>query len=214
MAKKKEEVQPEVAPVALPKGVSQELFDEIKATIISGFAAKQDPDAIKSAIFASGVPFSKLNKLYSMITTAENLVANPKDIADGISAGIKSVKLKYTETYADLAVYIVKICESVRGATHSKVESAFKKAFKENETDFPRKPAKTRGRMGIVSKTLINVFKDNPSASQDDCEKALSLVTKTPKNANDYAKMYHKMCYALVNRLSALEVLTVFSKDA
>lgn len=205
---------PVEAPTGLPKGISQEMYDEVKATIISGFDAKQDPDAIKSAIFSSGVPFSKLNKLYIMITTSEGLVASPKEITEGIAKGVAAAKLTFEESYADLAVFMEDICDEIQGATQSKVLSAFKKVFKENEVDFPRKPAPSRGRMGVVSKTLINVFKGNPNATEKDCTEALIPVTKTPANAEHYAKQYHKMCYALTHRLSALEVLTKFSKDA
>jgi hypothetical protein len=205
------------AAVKLPKGVDQETYDKVRGIILSGFKAKQSPDAIKSAIFAEGVPFSKLSVLYSMITKAEKLVADPKEIAAGVDAGIKAMKIKFGGKkpieYGDLAPGIANIVETVKGATESRVITALKKLFEENETPFPRKPAPTRGRMGIVAKTVINVFKKNSKASEAELKEALVKVTKTEKNADDYSKQYHKMGYALANGLSANEVLTVFSKD-
>jgi len=198
---------------SLPKGISQEMYDTVKATILSGFAANQTPDAIKSAIFASGVPFSKLTKLYSMITQAEGLVVDPKLVNTGLATEMKKVKINYEASYEELSAVADTVAAAVKGATAAKVLSMIKASFKENEVEFPRRPAPSRGRMGVINKTLIDVFKENPKATELELEQALAKITKTPKNANDYAKQYHKTCYALANGLSANQVLTVFSAD-
>ena len=212
---KKEAVKEVVKEVAKEtvSGIKEEKYNQVKAIILSGFKANQTPDAIKSAIFRTGVPFSKLSKLYTIITREEKLVEDPKVVADSLKKELAAVKLTLKETYGELSDIADKISLKVKGASSSKIISIFKGMFKENEVEFPRRPAPTRGKMGIINKTLIDVFKTNSKATEKDCENALVKVTKTPKNANDYAKQYHKMCYALANKLSSLEVLTVFSAD-
>lgn len=194
-------------------GIKEEMYNQVKAIILSGFKANQTPDAIKSAIFKTGVPFSKLSKLYTIITREEKLVEDPKVVADSLKKELATVKLTLKETYGELSDIADKISLKVKGASSSKIISIFKNMFKEKEVEFPRRPAPTRGKMGVINKTLIDVFKANKKATEKDCENALVKVTKTAKNANDYAKQYHKMCYALANGLSSLEVLTVFSAD-
>jgi hypothetical protein len=205
------------AAVKLPKGVDQETFDKVRNIIHSGFKAEQSPDTIKSAIFAEGIPFSKLSTLYSMITKADKLVADPKEVAAGIQAGVKNMKLNFKRKtpyeYKDLAPGIAAILDEVKGATETKVLTVLKKMFAEAEVPFPRKPAPTRGRIGVVAKTVINVFKKNSKASLEELEEALKPNVKSDKVANDYAKQYHKLGFALANGLSANEVLTVFSKE-
>ncbi len=209
----KEKETVEAPKLKLPKGVSQEMYDETKAIILSGFKAEQDPNAIKSEIFKGGVPFGKLTTLYNMITKSEGLVVDPKIVTAAVTKALDKITLKGDEDYAALATIATDISKNIKGATVAKVITKIKTWYKENEMEFPRKPAPTRGRMGAINKTLINVFKENKKASEADCKKALIDVTKTPKNAEYYAKQYHKMLYAVANGLSANEVLTVFSAD-
>ena len=198
----------------LPAGVDKAMYDKVKAIIVSGFKAEQTPDAIKSAIFGAGIPFSKLSKLYALITKSEGLVVDPKEIVAEIMKVLPAALAKLTleETYDQLSAVADKVAAQVKGANSAKVMSLLKSHYKDEEVEFPRKPPAARGRLGIVNKTLIDVFKKNPKATEKELETALAKITKTPKNANDYAKQFHKMCYALANQLSTLEVLTVFAE--
>ena len=209
VAKKQEKVE-----IKLPAGIDEKMYNRVKTIIFSGFKADQTPDAIKSAIFKEGVPFSKLSKLYSMITKSEGLVVDPKIVISEIRKALSNVKLTFEETYGQLIGLSEEIAKPIKGCQVSKVMYVLKTVFKENEVEFPRKPAPVRGRMGIINKTIVNVFKKNSKASQDDLYEALKEVTKTIKNADDYAKQYHKMAYALANGLSANEALTVFAKES
>lgn len=198
--------------IELPKGVNQKMYDMAKKIIVSGFKADQTPDAIKSALFSQDIPFSKLNKLYTMITRSEKLVVDPKEVNMEIGKVLGKTKLKYDESYAQLEELAGKVAENIDGATPAKVIAALKVIFKENEKDFPRKPAPTRGRMGVLNKTMIDVFKKNKKATEKELFEALAKVTKTEKNAMDYTKQYHKMLFAVANDLSSLEVLTLDAK--
>lgn len=206
-------LDPEVFQIKLPSGIDQDTYDKVKHIIVSGFKADQTPDAIKSAIFATGVPFSKLSVLYSLITKSEKLVVDPKIVIAAVRTALDNVDVTYEETYAELEALAATIAEPIQGCQPAKVLYVLKGIFKENEAEFPRKPATARGRMGIINKTIVNVFKKTPKATQAELYTALKEVTKTLKNADDYAKQYHKMAYALSNSLSANEALTVFAKE-
>lgn len=196
------------------KGINQEIFNSTRNIILSGFRANQTPDNIKSAIFKSGVPFSKLNKIYSYIVKDENLVISSKEISEGISGALTEYGESLLEAaYSEIAELVEAIIENVKGSTKGKCMAAIRKLFLENEKELPRKSAPIRGRMGTVAKTLINVFAENSEATEEDCKEALTDVVKTEKNASDYAKQYHKMLFAVANGLTANKVLTVFSDN-
>jgi predicted SprT family Zn-dependent metalloprotease len=84
----------------------------------------------------------------------------------------------------------------------NKIYNEVKKLFPE---DFP-KPQK-RGKLGIINRTLIEVFTTNKAATEEDLYKALRKVTKNERCAKDYTKQYYRMCKALANGLAAEDVI-------
>ncbi len=215
MAKKetpKDETSKEETPKEPIKGVSQELYDTARNIIISGFKNKASADVIKTTLIKEGgVPFNRLPKLYSVITQAEGLVVNIQDLKASIKDVVVKVPWTFKETYEAILEVVGHIVESVKDADKSRCISVIKTHFKENEKEFPRRPATTRGRMGGINKTLINVFAENKEASEKDIREALKGVVKTDKNAADYAKQYHKLLYAVANGLTANKALTAFA---
>lgn len=206
MQSKKEETN-----VTLPKGVKQEQYDTARKIILSGFKAEQDPDAIKSALFEAGIPFSKLSRLYTVITIGEKLALDPKEVKKIIADMIGKIKWTFEEDWMAVAKIAADIKAKAKGATEGKVLGAIKNHFIDNEAEMPRKPAAVRGRIGTVPKTVIDVFAANKKATLKDLEKALVPNVKSPKVANDYAKMYHKIGYAIANGLTSLQVMTELS---
>lgn len=204
---------PEVPKTKLPKGVTQEQYDTAKRIIISGVGADQEPDAIKSAMFEAGIGFSKLSRLYAVITVAEGLALDPKEITKIVDAEIKNIKWSFDEDWATISSYIDKIVTKAKGATKAKVTTSIKNYWIDNEKEMPRKPAVVRGRIGSISKTVIDVFAANKKATEKDLTKAILPHVKAESNAEYYAKLYHKMMFAAANGLTSLQVMTELSTD-
>lgn len=194
------------------KGVTEEQLELAHSIIVSGCKASQEPDAIKSVMFEKGIPFSKLNTLYSKITVSEGLALSPADIKKKMSEGIENVDFSFNENFHEVKEIAGDIAESVPGLASSRVMAALKKHFEENEAEFPRKPVKAKGRMGAVNKTLVDVFQKNKTASELELKEALEKITKTEKNAADYAKQFHKTCYAIANGMTVNAVLKYFEE--
>jgi len=206
----KEETPPKDA---LPKGIKQEQYDTAKKIIVSGFKAEQGPDSIKSALFEAGIPFSKLQRLFQVISIKEGLAMDPKDIKKIIDDELKKIKWTFEEDWSDIAKVTASIKAKAKGSTDGKIHAAIKALFVDNEAEMPRKPAAVRGRIGVVPKTVIDVFAANKKATLKDLEKALVPLVKSPKVANDYAKMYHKIGFAIANGMTSLQVMTDLSSD-
>lgn len=203
-----ETTTPATKKLTLPKGVTKEIYTEVKAIMVSGFEAKQTPDAIKSAIFATGnVPFSILNKLYNFIGEHEGLIVNPKVVHTEIRKLVATVPFTFAETYAALSDIAKEVKTRVAGADKKKVMGILKKLFKDNDKPFPKKPIVTGSKMGITFRTLIDLFAENPQTTEAECIEALKAVVEKEDNAVNYGKMYHKVLYAAANGLTADEVL-------
>lgn len=199
--------------VKLPKGVTQENYDTAKRIIVSGIGADQEPDAIKSAMFEAGIGFSQLSRLYSVITIAEGLALDPKEITKIIADEIKSIDWTFEEDWSTISGYVDEIVAKAKGATKAKVTTAIKNHWIDNEKEMPRKPAAVRGRIGSISKTVIDVFAANKKTTEKELAAAILPHVKAQSNADYYAKLYHKMMYAAANGLTSLQVMTELSSD-
>lgn len=204
---KKKEVQEES--VTLVKGISAELEAKATEIITSGIASGKSTDEVKQAVFGLGIPFSKLGKLVNEIMKKEGLSVNTKAVKSTITDLITKSSFTFDETLAELKEFANTVVANVQNASVPKVLSQLKAHWKLNEKEFPRKAAPVRGRIGAINKAVINAFKESPQMSCADLEAILAPLTKNPSG---YAKSMYPMAYALVNGLSALEVLTVIAK--
>ncbi len=196
----------------LVKGIDFKMEDKITALVIAGVKEGKADDDIKHDIFSKGVPFSKLGKLYNAILKANDLVVDVKTVKNAIDELLNKCEFNFDETWEHLKNVSDQVVKEVPDSTQSRVFAQMRKLFKENEAQMPRKAATKRGRMGVVNKTLIDVFHADPKATQNDLTEALSKVVKSEKVALDYTKSNYAVCYAIANGLSALEVLTELAK--
>ena len=202
---------PDPKKVKLPKGIAQEQYDIAKRIIVSGMGADQEPDAIKSAMFEAGIGFSKLSRLFTVITIAEGMALDPKEITKIVDAEVKGIKWTFEEDWSVLSGYVSDIVKKAKGTTSAKVTSAIKNHWIDNEKELPRKPAPVRGRIGSISKTVIDVFANNKKVTEKELAKAILPHVKAQSNADYYAKLYHKMMYAAANGLTSLQVMSELS---
>ena len=198
--------------MSAPKSITEKKNNEVKDIIFFEFENKQEADAIKSAIFESGIKYSMINKLYNMITKEENLVVNVKEVKQAITEALEDYDFTFKETYAELIKVAESIQEDNSDAKTQWIMSILKKLFEENDAEFPRRPAPVRGRMGVIAKAVINTFVENKEATEEDLKKAIEPHVKSIKNATDYAKQYYKIAYAIANNMTANVALTHFAK--
>lgn len=214
--KKKTEKVEETKKVTLPKGIDQETYDKAKEIIVSGFKAKQDENAIKSAMFSNGIAFSDLVRLYKAITIGEGLVRSPKEIKADIEKAIKDADVvgslgphakNEDLTYEQFEKVISDTVEAVSGATEKKVVSAIRTALAEEDFEMPKKPKKAKGARsaGKINSAICDFFAENKEGTADEFKTAIEAVT-TEKSAKKWCRMY-KMFSALANGQNAAEGL-------
>ncbi len=201
--------------VKLPKGVTEDMYEQAKAAIISGFKNKQDPNVIKTYLIKDlDIPLNRHMKVFSMITQAEGLAVNIKELKVAIREQVEGIEWGFDEAYGDISTIADEICNEVTHADRTRCMAVIKEYFKENEKEFPKKPAGSRGRLGAINTALINVFADNKAATPADVKAALVKVTKTEKNADDYTKQYHRLLFAVANGMNSNDVIKMIEKEA
>lgn len=182
----------------LPKGVSQETYDNAKDIIVSGFEANQDENAIKSAMFGAGIVFSDLVRLYKSIIIAEGFVRSPKEIKADIAVAVESnLELEDGVTNEDLTFdsfvpVIDAIMTAVQGATEKKIIACLRTVLAEDDLEMPKKPkaAKGAGRAGSkINKAIADLFAENSEATADEFKVAMEGVT-TEKSVKKWCRMY------------------------
>lgn len=181
----------------LPRGISQEEYDTAKAIIVGGFANDADPDAIKGAMFENGIAFSKLVRLYTLITTQERLVVPAKEVRDNLGEWFTAnppdvAALSASFTTADqLAKFL---CAEVEGCTPRAAFAAIKKYLEENGAEMPKKP-KGMGRTSGVAKLIVNAFAANTEITFEEYKALLEPIT-TEKSINRWLGLYK--CFSLI----------------
>ena len=175
----------------LPRGISQEEYDTAKSIIVDGFANEADPDQIKGAMFENGIAFSKLVRLYTLITTEERLVIPPGEVRDNLKEWFNEntpdlENLASSFSVVDqLAKFLTK---EVEGCTLRNAMTAIKNYMEENGYDVPKKP-KGMGRTSAVAKTIVNGFAANPAMTFEEYKEMLTPLT-TEKSINRWLGLY------------------------
>ncbi len=179
----------------LPKGIDQEVYDEAKAIIVSGFEANQDEDAIKGAMFNKGISFSNLVRLFKSITVSEGLVRSAKkikaDIQEAVSTDFDTSDLTAdTLTWEVIEPVLKGILENVKGSTDKKVLNVMKAVLADADLIMPKKPKVKKGRTaGKINVAIAKFFAENAEATLEEFTTMIIDVT-TEKSAKKWCRMY------------------------
>lgn len=175
----------------LPRGIKQEEYDLASSIIVDGFANGADPDQIKGAMFEQGIPFSKMVRLYKLVTTTERLVIPAKEVREGIVAwfeenppDLEALAASYS-TVDQLAKHLM---GEIEGATPRITFGCIKTYLEDNEYSYPKKP-KGLGRTSKVAKMIVNAFAENTEITLDEYKAILEPVT-TDKSINRWLGLY------------------------
>ena len=192
--------EPETEEFKLPRGISQEEYDTAKAIIVNGFANNADPDQIKGAMFENGIAFSKLVRLYTLITTTERLVIPAKEVRDSLTEwfttnppDVASLASSFS-TVDQLARFLV---GEIEGVTPRGAFTAIRKYMEENGAEFPKKPA-GMGRTSAVAKTVVNAFAANTELTFEEYKAILAPIT-TEKSINRWLGLYKSFSLIAAN---------------
>lgn len=186
-----EQTEAETEEFKLPRGISQEEYDTAHGIIVDGFANDADPDTIKGAMFENGIPFSKLVRLYSLITTQERLVIPPGEVRDTLKTWFEenAPELENLASSYSVVDQLAKfLCKEVEGCTPRNAMTAIKNYMEENGVDVPKKPA-GMGRTSAVAKTIVNGFAENSEMTFEEYKEMLTPLT-TEKSINRWLGLY------------------------
>lgn len=177
---------------ALPKGISQEVYDNAKFIINSGFENGADPDKIKSALFEAGVKFSQLVRLYRAITINEGLVRAPADIRTDIVKALKKADPNYdgVEKFSDLEVYIADCVKTIKGASEKMVINIIRRTMEVMDLEMPKKPKTKKGKSGSkINSAILAFFSEKVDATKDEFVAMVKELT-TEKSLKKYVRQY------------------------
>lgn len=194
------QTEPEEEGVKLPRGITQEEYDSAKEIITSGFANDAEPDQIKSAMFEGGIPFSKLLRLYTLITATERLVIPAKEVRESITAFIIENEPDIdalASNYSTLDQFVKHLMTEIEGATSRITFAAVKKWLEEAGYEMPKKP-KGMGRTSGVAKAIVNAFAENTELTFDEYKLAIEPLT-TEKSINRWLGLYKSFALVATN---------------
>jgi len=203
-----------VKEVIMPAGVSEEIIVKATEIVTNGVKEGKDDDAMKQAVFALGVPFSKLNLLYNAILKKEGLSVDVKIVKSSIDELIAKSGFTLQESFEELKNVAQLISENVKDSSVARVMAQMKKYWVTHETEFPRKPATKRKAVGYINTALIEMFLANPKTTVEELAAEFAKNAKTPETALSYAKQYHPACFAIANKMTVLQAATALAKMA
>jgi hypothetical protein len=194
--------------VNLPKGIELEVYEKAKAVIVSGFKAKQDENAIKTALVAQGIGFSDIVRVYKHVTINEGLVRSPKEIKADIAKVVeKDLKIKKGATSDDLTydqfLPLIEKAMKVGGATERMVTAAIAAKLGDRDLAMPAKPKanKGTGAAGKINTAILDAFAGKKDLTQDEFTKVMAEVT-TAKSLKKWVRQF-KLFSALAKGLDA-----------
>ena len=132
---------------------------------------------------------------------------------------INTATKQMMETVHNLGIARVEVIIKIDSRRDKQVKmeeklDSIKKHFDAQELAFPRKPAPVRGRLGAISKAVINAFAKNKEVTQAELATEIRPLVKSEKNATDYSNQYYKMMYAASHGMTSNQVLTALSPDS
>ena len=183
-----------------PKGISEEHYNLAKKIIESGFAANQDENAIKSAMFEKGILFSDLVRLYKNLTIELGLIRSSKEINEEIDEMLPELLEEMdlvddSLTYDDFMPAIDQVCEEVDGANEKRVVGRIRAYLADQDLSMPKKPKARKGdgggerAPGKVNKAIADYFKDNDEPTLEGFKVAMNAVT-TEKSTKKWCRMF------------------------
>lgn len=171
-------------------------------------------DDTKMNMFASKVPYSKINSLYKNISIELGLMVDPKQVTEGINSKIKSIDWSAYKSWDDVITVLNQVEQATPGATASRVLTLVRAYTKEEEIKLPEKPRATGGtgpRSSKLSSTIVDMITKNPSTSKIEAYKVIhGLVggANRHKNTLFYVNTTFAICSAVANGVSLVDAVS------
>jgi hypothetical protein len=182
---------------------------ELTDAVVSGFAAKQDENTIKGAMFAIHPDFASINTLYRTIAITESLIVDPAIVAADIKLSVEGTQWDGCETWDHVLAMVEGVVEECNGSTSARVLTAARKYCKENEIKLPKavKVSVSRAKGSKVQGALVLLINAKSNATKQEAYDAVLPLVKGHKNAVDSVNTFFNMIYAASNQMSLPEAL-------
>jgi len=186
-------------------GVSDKQLQTCEKVIVDGFASNKTPADIKDALFGTGIGYSAVAKVYKQITELKNLVVSNKSIKEKFVELTKDEGFEFTD-WPSLEGFVRDLVKQIPGSTDKRIFSLIKEHCLANEINAPIKPpkAKKSGGGSKLKSTYVSAFAGNPTLTKNEFRKQLEAVTKTGKNAYDYANSMYETLYMVCNKVAVV----------
>ena len=177
--------------------------------VLENAADINDKDTVMSAMFAAGIPFGKLNYLYTKVGIELKLLVDPAELKEKISDELTEHDFSNLESWAEVEDRIAEIVAVVDGSTDAKVLRAIRAHCKDEFIELPKqeKEAKTSTRAGKLVTTIADYVNGTDEPTIQGMYEALVPNVKTPKNASDYSKTYIVLCVSIKYGISVPEAV-------
>lgn len=179
----------------------------------AGWEAGKDEDDIKMDMFTAKIPFGKLNTLFKNCSIELGFMADPKEVTDGLKEVLEGYgdKIELAD-WAAVESTLAHMAGQVEGATPQRALSLLKAHCRDNEIEFPKKPAGAAGapRAGKLANAivdLVNSAKDATKAQAFEVIYPLVGGQMKYKNALYYVNTTFAHCMAIANAQPLAETI-------
>lgn len=167
--------------------------------IEDGYAADEDEDDIKMAMFAAKIPFSRLNAMFKSISIELGLMEDPKVVTEQATVLIAKVPWANYTTWTEIEEVVGQLVQKVKGSTAARVITLIRSYCRDEEIKLPTraKAGVPRARGGKVPAAIVALFVLTPNPTKADFYNTVLPLVKGHKNAIDYMNMFFGVCLAV-----------------
>jgi len=160
---------------------SQKVMELVKL----GIEAGKSDDEILVEIVMSGIPFKKAGRMFKAAIEESGLRISTVDRVAAVNEILTEAEFT-PENYGDVEKMIEQIVKNVKDTNTVQAMKLIKKFCKENEIEFPKRPAKPKG--GLLSRFRLHLLR-NPALTAAEMEDWLVENTK-PEKVDSFVKKF------------------------
>ena len=197
--------------------------DEMKTLaegiVKAGWTEGKDEDDIKMDLFVAKIPFGKLNTLFKSVSIELGFMADPKEVTEGLKAVLEGYgdKIELAD-WGAVESTIAHMAKDIEGATPQRALALLKAHCRDNEIEFPKKPAGAAGapRAGKLANAIVALVIGNKASTKAEAFAIIYPLVGGEmkyKNALYYVNTTFAHCMAAANGQALAEVVSDINKQ-
>ncbi len=201
--------------MAKTKGKTTEKKTDVAQIVAEGWDNGASADDIRASLFAAGIPFDQINKVYKEESIKGGYMKDPVKVRAELAKFMDKVDPEDVESWADVESIQAAAMDKT-GCTKGQVTTALKKLLAEVDMDMPKKPRGAGGgaRKGKIAEAILAAVVANPKLTKADMYEAALPVVKGPKNAADVTRYFYNVAYGAANGMPLDEVIAATGSEA